>query len=145
MNAAYSRAWVALNGINRRRSVPSSGIPAHGQLRSRPVSGREPVLPPGRPRTLAPHALALGADLASLLRAQAAGADRRLELVLVLPLRLAGVGRHPDVEHVVARRDRVLAELVRVLEVDVPADERVVGAADDPERMRAARREELDP
>ena len=50
----------------------------------------------------------------------------------------------PDVEDVVSGRDRVLAELVRLFEVDVPALNCVLGVAHDPDRVRATLREDLD-
>ena len=105
---------------------------------------REPVLPAGRPRPLRPDALALGADRRGFVGGEAPDLDRGRELVLVLPLGLARLGRHPDVEDVVLRRDRVSAEHVRILQVDVPAEQRVLGVAHDPERVRATFREELD-
>src|SRR3954452_2289516 len=120
------------------------GIPALRQLRRRPLGRRQPVLPAGRPGPLVPDALALRADRDGFVLRHPPDPQRRLQLVLVLPFRLAGERGHPDVEHVVARGDRALAEDVCVLEVDVPADERVVGVAHDPQRVRAGTREELD-
>src|SRR3954451_6203804 len=133
---SVSRTWVETVIGSTLREVPA--VEERGR---RPSRIRLEVLPARRPWPLAHHPLSFGPDRGRVRCREAADLDRHRELVLVLPLRLARVAGNPDVEDVVAGRDRPLAVDVRFLEVHVPAAN-AVRVAKDPDRVRSPARED---